>query len=173
MHLVCFLFTVTAFWHILNPKLKMRNSVGARRYEDNWIKKKINVPILHIVDATANVIKRDGRRKVALLGTRFTMTQDFIKERLVKAGLEVLVPCEEDIAIVDDVIFNELCLGKIIDSSREKYRLIIEKMKALGAEGVILGCTEIGMLISQKDSVLPVYDTTLIHAAEAARLQLE
>ncbi|EID84745.1 aspartate racemase [Treponema sp. JC4] len=137
------------------------------------IEKKINVPILHIADATANVIKRDGRRKVALLGTRFTMTQDFIKERLVKAGLEVLVPCEEDIAIVDDVIFNELCLGKIIDSSREKYKLIIEKMKALGAEGVILGCTEIGMLISQKDSVLPVYDTTLIHAAEAARLQLE
>ena len=137
------------------------------------IEKKINIPILHIADATANVIKRDGRRKIALLGTRFTMTQDFIKERLIKAGLEVLVPCEEDIAIVDDVIFNELCLGKIIDLSREKYKLIIEKMKALGAEGVILGCTEIGMLISQKDSVLPVYDTTLIHAAEAARLQLE
>ena len=137
------------------------------------IEKKINIPILHIADATANVIKRDGRRKIALLGTRFTMTQDFIKERLIKAGLEVLVPCEEDIAIVDDVIFNELCLGKLIDLSREKYKLIIEKMKALGAEGVILGCTEIGMLISQKDSVLPVYDTTLIHAAEAARLQLE
>ena len=101
------------------------------------------------------------------------MTQDFIKERLVKAGLEVLVPCGEDIKIIDDVIFNELCLGKVLDSSREKYKLIIEKMKADGAQGVILGCTEIGMLISQKDSVLPVYDTTIIHASEAARIQCE
>ncbi len=83
------------------------------------------------------------------------------------------MPDEEDINTVNEIIFNELCLGSVLDSSREKYKRIIEKMKAQGAEGVILGCTEIGMLISQKDSVLPVYDTTLIHAEEAARMQCE
>lgn len=137
------------------------------------IENKIHIPILHIAEATANVIKKDGLKKIALLGTRFTMTQDFIKERLIKAGLEVIVPEESDIEIINDIIFNELCLGQIFDSSREKYQKIIEKMKAAGAEGVILGCTEIGMLITQKDSALPVYDTTLIHAAEAARIQCE
>ena len=108
-----------------------------------------------------------------MLGTKFTMTQDFIKQRLISAGLEVIVPDEEDINTVNEIIFNELCLGSVLDSSREKYKRIIEKMKAQGAEGVILGCTEIGMLISKKDSVLPVYDTTLIHAEEAARMQCE
>ena len=137
------------------------------------IEKEINIPILHIADATATAIKKDGHKKVALLGTKFTMTQDFIKQRLIDAGLEVIVPDEEDIKTVNEIIFNELCLGSVLDSSREKYKRIIEKMKAQGAEGVILGCTEIGMLISQKDSVLPVYDTTLIHAAEAARIQCE
>ena len=137
------------------------------------IESKINIPILHIADATATAIKKDGHKKVALLGTRFTMTQDFIKQRILNAGIEVIVPDEDDIKTVDNIIFNELCLGQILDSSREKYQHIIEKMKAQGAEGVILGCTEIGMLISQKDSVLPVYDTTLIHAAEAANLALK
>lgn len=136
------------------------------------IESKINIPILHIADATATAIKKDGHKKVALLGTRFTMTQDFIKQRILNAGIEVIVPEEEDIRTVDNIIFNELCLGQVLNSSREKYQHIIEKMKALDAEGVILGCTEIGMLISQKDSVLPVYDTTLIHAAEAAKLAL-
>ena len=136
------------------------------------IETKINIPILHIADATATAIKKDGHKKVALLGTRFTMTQDFIKQRILNAGIEVIVPDEEDIKTVDNIIFNELCLGQVLNSSREKYQHIIEKMKAQGAEGVILGCTEIGMLISQKDSVLPVYDTTLIHAAEAAKLAL-
>ena len=137
------------------------------------IGKEINIPILHIADATATAIKKDGHKKVALLGTKFTMTQDFIKQRLIDAGLEVIVPDEEDIKTVNEIIFNELCLGSVLDLSREKYKRIIEKMKGQGAEGVILGCTEIGMLISQKDSVLPVYDTTLIHAAEAARIQCE
>ena len=137
------------------------------------IEKEINIPILHIADATATAIKKDGHKKIALLGTKFTMTQDFIKQRLIDAGLEVIIPDEEDIKTVNEIIFNELCLGNVLDSSREKYKRIIEKMKAEGAEGVILGCTEIGMLISQKDSVLPVYDTTLIHAAEAARIQCE
>ncbi|MCR5080235.1 MAG: aspartate/glutamate racemase family protein [Treponema sp.] len=137
------------------------------------IEKKINIPILHIADATANAIKKDGHKKVALLGTKFTMTQDFIKQKLIDAGLEVIIPDEKDINTVNEIIFNELCLGNVLDSSREKYKRIIEKMKEKGAEGVILGCTEIGMLIKENDSVLPVYDTTLIHAAEAARIQCE
>ncbi len=137
-----------------------------------YIEEKINVPILHISDATADAIKRDGHRKIALLGTKFTMTQDFIKDRLVNAGLEVMIPDEEDIELVNDVIFNELCLGKVLDSSRKEYQRIISYLKDRGAEGVILGCTEIGMLIKEKDSVLPTYDTTIIHATEAARLAL-
>ena len=137
------------------------------------IQKKIRVPILHIADATASAVKKDGLKKVALLGTKFTMTQDFIKERLKRAGLDVIIPDSGDIETVNRIIFTELCLGKVLDNSREQYQRIIEKMKAAGAEGVILGCTEIGMLIEQKDSALPVYDTTLIHAQEAARLQCE
>ncbi len=136
------------------------------------IETKIGVPILHIADATAACIKRDGIAKVALLGTRFTMTQDFIAHRLEEAGLEVMIPDEKDIGLVDGVIFDELCLGKVLDASRREYQRIIAYMKERGAEGVILGCTEIGMLISEKDSVLPVYDTTIIHAKEAARLAL-
>lgn len=136
------------------------------------IEKEIKIPILHIADATAAAIKRDGIKKVALLGTKFTMTQDFIQGKLKNAGLEVFLPEEKDIELVNDVIFNELCLGKVLDSSRREYQRIISFLKERGAEGVILGCTEIGMLISQKDSLLPVYDTTIIHAKEAARLAL-
>ncbi len=136
------------------------------------IEKEIKIPILHIADATAAAIKRDGIKKVALLGTKFTMTQDFIQGKLKNAGLEVFLPEEKDIELVNDVIFNELCLGKVLDSSRREYQRIISYLKERGAEGVILGCTEIGMLISQKDSLLPVYDTTIIHAKEAARLAL-
>lgn len=135
------------------------------------IEKKIHIPILHIADSTANVVKKDGLKKVALLGTRFTMIQDFIIQRLIDAGLEILIPDETDIGIINEIIFNELCLGYVLDSSRGKYQNIIEKMKARGAEGVILGCTEIGMLINESNSPLPVYDTTLIHARDAALIQ--
>lgn len=133
------------------------------------IEKTVHIPILHIADATAECIKRDGLKKVALLGTKFTMTQDFIKDRLTAAGLDVIVPDEKDIEFVNNVIFNELCLGKVLDSSRTEYKRIISDMKEKGAQGVILGCTEIGMLIGKNDSCLPVYDTTIIHATEAAR----
>ena len=133
------------------------------------IEKEINIPILHIADAAAAAVKRDNIKKVGLLGTRFTMTQDFIKDRLENMGLVVMVPDEDDIQVVDDVIFNELCLGNVLDTSREEYKRIISYMKDRGAEGVILGCTEIGMLISEEDSVLPTYDTTIIHAKEAAK----
>ena len=136
------------------------------------IEREISIPILHIADATASAIKRDGRRKVGLLGTKFTMTQDFIKDRLKDAGLEVIIPDEQDIEFVNDVIFNELCLGKVMDASRAEYQRIISHMKDRGAEGVILGCTEIGMLIGEKDSVLPTYDTTIIHAKTAVEKAL-
>ena len=136
------------------------------------IEREISIPILHIADATASAIKRDGRRKVGLLGTKFTMTQDFIKDRLKDAGLEVIIPDEQDIELVNDVIFNELCLGKVMDASRAEYQRIISHMKDRGAEGVILGCTEIGMLIGEKDSVLPTYDTTIIHAKTAVEKAL-
>ena len=132
------------------------------------IEKKINIPILHIADTTAKKIKEDGLTKVGFLGTKFSMTQDFLHERFRKAGLEVMIPDEADIELVNNVIFDELCLGKVLESSRKEYQRIIYSMKEQGAEGVILGCTEIGMLISAEDSVLPVYDTTLIHAREAA-----
>ena len=136
------------------------------------IEKEISIPILHIADATADAIKRDGIKKVGLLGTRFTMTQDFIIDRLVSAGLEVVLPEPKDMELVNDVIFNELCLGKVLDPSRKEYQRIIQDMKEKGAEGVILGCTEIGMLIKDEDSALPTYDTTIIHATAAADLAL-
>lgn len=137
------------------------------------IEKKINIPILHIADTTAKKIKEDGLTKVGFLGTKFSMTQDFLHERFRKAGLDVMIPDEADIELVNNVIFDELCLGKVLESSRKEYQRIISSMKEKGAEGVILGCTEIGMLISAEYSVLPVYDTTLIHAREAALKALE
>ena len=132
------------------------------------IEKNISIPILHIADTTAEKIKGDGLCKVGFLGTKFSMTQDFLHERFRKAGLEVMIPDEADIELVNNVIFDELCLGKVLESSRKEYQRIIASMKEQGAECVILGCTEIGMLITAEDSVLPVYDTTLIHAREAA-----
>lgn len=103
---------------------------------------------LHIADPTASAIREEHIKKVGLLGTKFTMTQPFIKRRIMAAGIDVIVRDEEDMNLVNDVIFNELCLGKINDSSRHEYQRIIEDMRDRGAEGVILGCTEIGMLIS-------------------------
>lgn len=137
------------------------------------MEKEIGIPILHIGDAAAEAVKRDGHSKVGLLGTKYTMTQDFMKGRLQAAGLEVIVPGEEDIETVNNVIFGELCLGKILDASREEFKRIIAGMKERGAEGVIFGCTEIGMLLSQEDSVLPAYDTTVIHAEKTAEFALE
>ncbi len=136
------------------------------------IQRMISVPIIHIADATAEVLKQDGIRRIALLGTKYTMTQDFYKQRLIDQGFEVLIPAEEDIEPVNRIIFDELCVGEIKDESRKEYQRIIQDLKDRGAEGVILGCTEIGMLIKPEDSVLPVYDTTLIHAQAAAEAAL-
>ena len=134
---------------------------------------RIDVPFLHIADMTAEALEQDGIERVGLLGSCYTMEQDFYKGRLQERGFDVLVPNEEDRAIVNRVIFEELCLGKILDGSRQEYSRIIEQLRAQGAQAVILGCTEIGMLIKQKDSVLPVYDTTYIHATRAARYMLD
>lgn len=137
------------------------------------IEAEIAIPILHIADATANRLLADGVKKVGLLGTRFTMEQDFYKNRLTeKFGIEVVVPDDEDCTVVHDVIYNELCLGKIEDFSRMQYLTIVEKLYAEGAEAVIMGCTEITLLINQKDTDVPLYDTTEIHAEEAVKLSL-
>lgn len=132
------------------------------------IQSQIDIPILHIAEATAEELKKHGIKKVALLGTKYTMTQDFYKEKLVEAGIEVLIPDEKGIEKVNDVIYGELCLGTISDKSRAEFLCIIEELAEKGAEGVILGCTEIGLLVGQKDTKLPVFDTTQIHAAKAA-----
>ncbi|MBP0980763.1 MAG: aspartate/glutamate racemase family protein [Oscillospiraceae bacterium] len=137
------------------------------------VQKRISVPILHIAEVTADVLKAKGIEKVGLLGTKYTMTQDFYKAKLIEAGIAVVIPDEAEVEMINDVIFNQLCLGIISEESRTKFVQAIEQLKAKGAQGVILGCTEIGLLIEQKDSALPVFDTTLIHAEKAALLSLK
>jgi len=137
------------------------------------IEKHIEIPILHIADATAEVLKKDNIQKIALLGTAFTMEQEFYKKRLEKFGFEVLIPSKEDRDIIHNVIYDELCLGKIEQVSKQEYIRIIHKLIEKGAEGVILGCTEIGLLIKPEDVPTKVYDTTLIHAQKAVEKALE
>ena len=137
------------------------------------IQRQINIPLLHIADITADKVLKAGIRKIGLLGTRYTMEQDFYKSRLEAKGIKVLVPVEADRAIVNSVIFNELCLGQINTASRDKYRDIIKWLTEQGAEGIILGCTEIGLLVKQDDSTVPLFDTTLIHAMGAVDFALE
>ena len=128
----------------------------------------IDIPLLHIADATAEVLIKEGVHTVGLLGTAFTMEQAFYKGRLTrKYGLEVLVPDEQDRAIVHRTIYRELCLGKIEPDSKQAYLRIIDGLAAEGAEAVILGCTEIGMLVSQADTDVRLFDTTAIHAQKA------
>ena len=137
------------------------------------IQSMISVPIVHIADATADALELDKVSKVALLGTKYTMTQDFYKSKLIERGFEVFIPDEEEIETVNNVIFKELCVGKINESSRKEFSEIIRKLKEKGAQAVILGCTEIGLLIKKENSVLPIYDTTVIHASKAAELLLK
>ena len=139
----------------------------------NDVQAATNLPIIHIADATATAIKRKGLTKIALLGTQFTMTQDFYKQRLVDAGLQVLIPDTDARAEVHRIIYDELCQGKLLDNSRQYYSQVIEDLANEGAEGVILGCTEIGLLIKQEDSSIPVFDTTAIHAAAAVEFLLD
>ena len=131
-----------------------------------------NLPLIHIADATADAIKQQGLTKIALLGTQFTMTEDFYKQRLIDASLQVLIPDTDARAEVHRIIYDELCQGQLLASSRQYYTQVINELAAQGAEGVILGCTEIGLLISQADSPIPVFDTTAIHAAAAVQFLL-
>ena len=131
-----------------------------------------NLPLIHIADTTADAIKQQGLTKIALLGTQFTMTEDFYKQRLMDAGLQVLIPDTDARAEVHRIIYDELCQGQLLASSRQYYTQVINELAAQGAEGVILGCTEIGLLISQADSPIPVFDTTAIHAAAAVQFLL-
>lgn len=132
----------------------------------------VSIPLLHIADAAADAVRAKGIQHVGLLGTRFTMEQDFYKGRLEKHGLEVLIPEEADREIVHRVIYGELCLGVIKPESRQAFTRIIEKLVADGAEGVILGCTEIENLVRHEDSPVPVFPTTRIHAEAAVEWAL-
>ncbi len=128
----------------------------------------INLPLVHIADATAEAIKLQKLKKIALLGTKFTMEQDFYKKRLTDLHqLDVIVPTEEEREIVHQIIYKELCMGQIKGDSKKAYQNIIHHLQQKGAEGVILGCTEIPLLIKQEDVSIPIFDTTTIHAKKA------
>lgn len=138
------------------------------------VQRSLDITILHIADATADALLKSGIRKTALLGTKYTMTQDFYKGRLTEHGIDVVVPNVQEIEEVNRVIYEELCLGIISEDSRTKLKNIIARLKAEdGAQAVILGCTEIGLLIRAEDSALPAFDTTLIHAHAAVQKALE
>ncbi len=133
----------------------------------------VGIPLVHIADATASRVNERGLKRVGLLGTLYTMEQEFYRERLARNyGLDVLIPEEADRQNVHQVIFSELCLGKALDASRQMYREVIQRLVDRGAEGIILGCTEIMLLVGPEDSPVPLFDTTAIHvqAALAAAL---
>ncbi|MUK87839.1 amino acid racemase [Ornithinibacillus sp. L9] len=137
------------------------------------IKKACNIPLIHIVDCVVSEIQNQSISRVGLLGTKFTMEQSFYKKLLNKHDIDVLIPSEKDRQVIHDVIFNELCKGNLKDSSKEKYLDIIRKLVEDGAEGIILGCTEIPLLIKQDDTEIPLFDTTQIHANKVAELGLQ
>lgn len=146
-----------------NTMHKIAGEIGAR----------IRIPIVHIADATAEAIVSRGVKTVGLMGTRFTMEDNFYKGRLeVKYGLEVLIPEKEDRELIHRVIYDELCLGKIRGTSRENFLAIIQELHERGAQGVILGCTEISLLVGQEDTNVPLFDTTEIHALKAVEMAL-
>jgi len=135
------------------------------------IEASISIPVLHIADATAEKLISDNLKCVGLLGTRFTMEQNFYKGRLTeKFAIKVIVPESKQQQTIHDIIYSELCLGEIKEESRQKYLEIINDLQAQGAEAVILGCTEIALLVQQADTNVPLYDTTEIHAAKAVKL---
>jgi aspartate racemase len=138
------------------------------------VQKAITIPLLHIADATAMEIKKRGIGRVALLGTKYTMEEEFYKGRLrTRYGFEVIIPPEDDRNIINQTIYDELCLGKVEGESKKVFVRIIKNLKERGAEGVILGCTEISLLIKEKDSPLELFDTTAIHAQAAVDFALK
>jgi aspartate racemase len=137
------------------------------------LQSQLSIPLLHIADATAEQLVSDGITKVGLLGTRYTMEQDFYTSRLTQGfGIEVVLPSADQRTVVHNVIYEELCVGEINDISRKIYQDIIDSLAAQGAQAVILGCTEIALLISAKDTDVPIYDTTAIHAQAAVNFAL-
>ena len=134
----------------------------------NQIKEKISIPILHIAEMTAEKILEKGLKNIALLGTKYTMEQDFYKSKLIEKGINVIIPDKNDIEIINEVIYDELCLGTINSNSKKKFLEIVDKLRNKGAEGIILGCTEIGLLIKNEDTDVPLFDTAIIHAEQAA-----
>ena len=143
----------------------------AHRVADR-IEQAVALPLPHICDCTARQVKAEGCSRVALLGTRYTMEEDFYKDRLSANGLEVIVPDAADRAVIHRMILEELVLGKIEAKSRQACREIIARQVAEGAEGVVLGCTELPMLVNAKDSAVPLFDTTALHALAAVDLAL-
>lgn len=133
----------------------------------------VNIPLLHIADATAHVLLRSNVKRVGLLGTAFTMEQSFYKGRLAKTfGLDVVIPEADDRRQIHDIIYKELCQGVVRESSKETYVRVVDRLARQGVDGVILGCTEIGMLIGQNHTATPLFDTTRIHAAKAVEWAL-
>lgn len=133
----------------------------------------VDIPLLHIADATARVLVSNEVRRVGLLGTAFTMELEFYRERIERHNIEVLVPELHDRQMVHDIIYQELCLGKVDDDSREVYLAIIDRLREQHIDGVILGCTEIGLLLDSRHTDIPLYDTTEIHAAQAVDFALQ
>jgi aspartate racemase len=132
----------------------------------------VSIPLLHIADPTAQAIRQAGYNKIGLLGTRFTMEQDFYVDHLVHQGLQVLLPAQTDRDTVHRIIFEELCLGKTLEASRQHYRRIMAKLVSDGAQAIILGCTEITLLVNAQDASVPLFDTTALHANAAAERAL-
>ena len=139
----------------------------------NEIKEKISIPILHIAEMTAEKILERKIKNIALLGTKYTMEQNFYKEKLIEKGINVIIPDKDGIKSINDIMYEELCLGIINPESKTKYLEIIKKLEKEGAEGVILGCTEIGMLVKKGDTDIPLFDTAIIHAEQAAIYSIE
>ncbi len=139
----------------------------------NQIKEKISIPILHIAEMTAEKILEKGLKNIALLGTKYTMEQDFYKSKLIEKGINVIIPDKNDVEIINKVIYDELCLGTINSNSKKKFLEIVDKLRNKGAEGIILGCTEIGLLIKNTDTDVPLFDTAIIHAEQAAMYSIK
>ena len=169
--------------HMTDVALKLENAgadfvlicANTMHKTADYVEKNINIPLVHIADTVADEIKRKGFKKVGLIGTPFTMQEEFYKGRLKeKHNIEVLIPDEQaDVDCIYDIIKDELTFGKLLDSSREKYLKIMQKLVKRGAEGVILGCTEIPLLIKQEHTAIPVFDTATLHALAAVKKSIE
>ena len=137
------------------------------------IEEAVTIPVVHIADATAKEIHANHLHTVGLIGTKYTMEQDFYKERIADSGIKVLIPEAAERDMINQVVFDELCLGEILDSSKVEFQKVIQKLIDRGAEGIILGCTEIGLLIQQNDAEIPLFDTAKIHVEAAVKEALD